>query len=314
MVEVIANVKAAKMEVLKYSGGIFISYTYAPLVDKDNDFAFTAPLQIDTAWRWPKLYVQATGTLSNNGKAMKRISVYDFKEQTTTGHDFKNGHIVPHRHMFSSGYCLFFKAMNWAEGYQNYRLDDTSAIADEKTVPECFDLGDYKIIGEVVVDEERSLHISGPDDDIWLALDKNFLVHRREQRFPDGTPKRKASIKSYFQISENSPLFFPNEMVVQDFTPSNFDAAGKMLFEARLQITRHEAGNVNQELFKVVFPDGIHVSDLIHDRHYYVGRKLDDVVPNPFGRNRLLIILNFIAFVIVGILLAFRRIWRSPSK
>ena len=303
--QIATQITESKQRFFQSNGGIRFQSNLAAKSDPYSTFAFEGDVKIDTGILWPKLFIAGNGVVKSDQSKSHRVSVYDFVEHKTVGYGDGAGIIIPNRHLFSGGYSFLFKYLHWAEGFQKFRYGEKNESLN--SVPECFSSGKYHVAGEKELDGQKCILIEDDGHDrIWIAIDQGYLVHRRETKNLDSdTFKEVTQVKAYNQPCTS--LTMPTGILVEQYYGKEAapEKQGKLRLISELDISKVECGQVNASLFQIDFPDGIRITDLEHDKTWYNGRQIDEVVPKPSGsKGWWIVIINVIAVLIVGGIIA----------
>jgi hypothetical protein len=196
--------------------------------------------------------------------------------------------------MFSAGFCLFFRSLQWAEGFQGYRLNEPF---DGDSFPEVLSTAGYRVQADPLF--PSSLLVTNDHTD-WATFDlsKDFLlVERVKREMGSGAVVYRMNVRD-FQTLPNG-TWIPRVMESEAYYDSSapVDLRGKLMKRLRLSLESVEAGNVDEAVFELELPHGLHVTDLIDNRSYIVGNKFD----RPSSRMRAILILANVVLVLLAV-------------
>lgn len=303
--EVSDAIRMSKHKFLEYPGGLMATFSYEAIDDPYNDFAFCGQLKIINAWKWPRLYVRASGTLSS-GSVIDREATYDFASHVTVAHDQSSGTRLPGRHMFSASFCVLFRNLQWAEGFQGFRLNEPFS---GDTFPEVLATGRYRAEDDPSC-PSHVLVTNGETD--WAVFDRNrdfLLIERVKRERPSNSPVYRVIVREFDRLPNGT--YIPRLIDSEEYFESSArrDLRGRLMQRFRLRLESFDAGNVDDSLFDLSLPNGLQMTDLVGNRHYVVGNDFDR--PSPRWR-ALLFLLNIVVALAIVVALVYRAV-RSTS-
>lgn len=146
---------------------------------------------------------------------------------------------------------------------------------DNTYLPGSFDFKTAKVLPSLEMQEGRPCHVveaSGGKDKLWIDVEKEFALVRREIRYPDHSPRQ---ITVAMDWTEAVPSTWLPRRIVRELygNPNGASSTGSVTPQVRVVLKADfERKNFTDEDFVIDFPPGTHVTDETRMVTYVVPR------------------------------------------
>jgi hypothetical protein len=135
-------------------------------------------------------------------------------------------------------------------------------------------LSEYKVRGKEVIGNVECLKLERPGIDVlWFSPKQGYFLFRRDRYYGPGKPIRERMLTSAIKEVGNYGWVPQTAKIDRYFGADNLpERVGKLDSSMEYQLTSSKLG-VRDEATKMEVPGGSFVSDLVHNRNYFLPRE-----------------------------------------